>query len=131
MYKAIYFFLAIFFLGACSDDKNESTTRIQPPIGEIFSDGIITLVFESIDSIKYFHRDRIVEGKTAYIFKDGSLEITNPHGHRLDPKDVSEPYFLGLKGIFIDFNTIDVSYGIVSKNEKDQIIGHTYMYSIK
>lgn len=122
----VVFLLSIF---SCSDKNNNETlpTRTQAPVGETFSDGIVTLIFESPDSLQYYHRDKIVKGKAAYIFKNGEIEIVNPHGKRLDPKDVLEPYFLGLKGTFSDYNTIDVSYGIVSKYERDQIVGHTFM----
>lgn len=81
------FLLSIF---SCSDKDNNETppTRTQAPVGETFSDGIVTLIFESPDSLQYYHRDKIVKGKAAYTFKNGEIEIVNPHGKRPDPKDV-------------------------------------------
>lgn len=130
----ILFFVLLSFISCDKENNEQPLKRTQPPVGESFSDNVVTLIFESTDSLRYSYKQTIgmdtihPEGKAAYTFKDDTIRIINPYGRLLDREEVLEPYIALYTGVFIDYRTIDASYHIVGKGEREVISGKTYMY---
>ena len=99
--------LLILGITSCSKDDNEKPA-LESPIGKTFESLILSITFESADSVSFHSKTTpSYKGKAKYLFNDGTITILNPHGKRLPVEEVTEAYFLVFKGKMASSEVID------------------------
>jgi len=113
--------LLILGITSCSKDDNEKPA-LESPIGKTFESLILSITFESADSVNFHSKTTpSYKGKAKYLFNDGTITILNPHGKRLPVEEVTEPYFLVFKGKMASSEVIDnIEYVFISPQEREQ-----------
>ena len=136
--KYIYYFImaSLFLLASCNKDESEYEP-IYSPIGNTYETGIISITFESADSVSFrslLPGKEWIKGKAAYTYNGGLVNIVNPFGYgvRPNPEVLTIAYFLDFWCILKADRIEHVSFFFIGPHECQQSSGgNAIFYLIK
>lgn len=106
---------------SCSNDDEQENISIGSPVGETFESLILSVTFESSDSVSFHSKENPeFKGKAKYLFDRGEITILNPYGRRLPLEEVTDAYFVEFKGEMISPDIIDhVKYNFIGPQGRE------------